>query len=50
MAGVTTTHSASPRGHGEAKRLFLEAHRCSLKIIVKILIDEIYIKVCKKLR
>ena len=50
MVGVTTTHPASPGGHGGAKRLFLEAHRCSQKIFIEILIDEIYIKVYKKLR
>jgi hypothetical protein len=50
MAGVTTTHPASPRGQGEAKRLLLEAHRCLRKIIIKICIHKIYIKVYKKLR
>ena len=50
MAGVTTMHPVSPRGHGEGEHMFLEAHRCSRKIIIKILIQKMYIKVYKKLR
>ena len=50
MAGVTTTHPASPRTHGKAGLMFLEEDRCSRKIIIKILIQKMYIKVYKKLR
>ena len=50
MAGVATTHPVSPRGHGEVECMFLEADRCSRKIIVKILIQKMYIKVYKNLR
>ena len=50
MAGVTTTHPVSPRTHGKAEFMFLEEDRCSRKIIIKILIQKMYIKVYKKLR
>jgi len=40
----------SPRGHGEVECMFLEADRCSRKIIIKILIQKMYIKVYKNLR
>jgi len=50
MAGVTTAHPVSPRTHGKAELLFLEEDRCSRKIIIKIFIQEIYIKVYKNLR
>jgi len=50
MAGVTTTHPASPRTHGKAEFMFLEEDRCLRKIIIKILIQKMYKKVYKKLR
>jgi hypothetical protein len=50
MAEVTTTHPASRRSHGKAEFMSLEEDRCSRKIIIKILIQKIYIKVYKKLR
>jgi hypothetical protein len=50
MAGVTTTHPVSLRTHGKAELMFLEEDRCSPKIIIKIFIQEIYIKVYKSLR
>ena len=50
MAGIATKHPASPRTHGKAEFRFLEADRYSRKIIIKILIQKMYIKVYKKLR
>ena len=50
MAGVTTMHPISPRGHGDVECMFLEADRCSRKFIIEILIQKMYIKVYKKLR